>query len=204
MYELPQGEIESHGCVTSQTNNVIEIGLKIERLIIDVNRATQGLIMTFCISSIACLILSCFQIVAYLGLNALATENWHCVYVAGCISLVVMFLIRIYSLMKSGQQLAVQVKKSRRILDDVMIKEDEPCNINGRSCDKISVLRKRLEVYQYLNPISPYSVFGLSNRTFCATLASMVTYLIVLIKLRGVETSTTSSDLNTMNDTVLT
>ena len=203
-HELNQEEKDSECRVTFQTDNVIEIGLKIECLITVVNRATQGLIMTFCISSIACLILSCFQIVAYLGLNNLPTQDWQSAHPVASMFVVVMFLVRIYSLMNSGQKLGVKVKQSRRSLDDFMIKEDKPCNLNERSYDKLSVLRNRLEVYQYLNPISPYSVFGLSKRTFGATLASMVTYIIVLIKLRGVETSKTSSDFVTMNDTVLT
>ena len=67
-----------------------------------------------------------------------------------------------------------------------------------------TVLRKRLEVYQYLNPISPYAVFGLSNKAFGGTLASIVTYIIVLIKLRGVETAKSSLALDTVNGTALT
>lgn len=160
--------------------------------------------MTFFISSIACLIICCFITVAYFGLNDSSREIWQYAYGVANISVALMFLLRIYSLMDSGQQLAVQIKQSRRGLEDLMINQDAPGSLNESSSNKLCVLRKRLEVYQYLNPISPYAVFGLSNRAFCGTLASIVTYIIVLIKLRGIETSQSSSGLDTVNGTALT
>ena len=47
-------------------------------------------------------------------------------------------------------------------------------------------------MYQYAAPISPYAVFSLNNKTFCATVATIITYIVILIKLRGVENLKTS------------
>ena len=160
--------------------------------------------MTFCASTVACLIIICFQIVAHLGLNDVLTGSKKYSIVIALSFGVVMYLMRFYSLMKSGQQLSIKVKLSRRMLEDVFINEEKVFNLPKKGNDKLSVLRKRLEVYQYLNPISPYAVFGLSNRTFCATLATTITYIVVLIKLRGLESSNTFSNIDVANETVST
>ena len=180
------------------------MGLKVERLITTANCATQGLIMTFFASTIACLIIICFQLVAHLGLNDVFTGIKKTSMVTGLCFVIVMYLMRFYSLMKSGQLLTIKIKQVRRTLEDSLIQQDAPFNLTDKSSDKLSVLRKRLEVYQYLSPISPYAVFGLSNRAFCATLATTVTYIIVLIKLRGMESSKTDSTIDTVNKTLTT
>ena len=71
------------------------------------------------------------------------------------------------------------------------------------SLKKIYMLQKRLEVYQYISPISPYSAFGLNNKTFCATLATIISYIVIMIKLRGVENAKAASSLRIINETVL-
>ena len=65
------------------------------------------------------------------------------------------------------------------------------------------MLQRRLEMYQYVAPISPFSVFGLNNKTFCATLATIISYIVVLIKLRGVEIPKTLTNLQAVNETIL-
>ena len=182
-------------------DDVIEIGLKVEGLIVTANFATQGLIMTSCMGSISCLIVFCFLLVANVGLNDLQTGVKLALIVVAYILAVLMYLMRIYGLMASGQHLGTKVKLSRRALENFIIDNDIPCYMNEKSSKKISVLRERLETYQYLSPISPYSVFQLNTRTFCATLATIITYIIVLLKLRGVETSKSIPGLITVNET---
>ena len=169
---------------------LIRFGLSIEHLIVLANKATQGLVMVFFSSSIASLTVMCFLIVADLGLNNATQEYSGKNLLTTCHSLVaVLYLIRVYSIMASGQQLSIKVKQARRVLDDVIMKENMAFIGNKGERDKVYVLRKRLEVYQYLSPITPYGVFTLSSKTFCTTLASVITYLVVLIKLQGAETS---------------
>ena len=91
--------------------------------------------------------------------------------------------------MESGQRVAIKVKQSRRVLEDVLMITEMASPSSKGHCDKLYVLHKRLEVYQYIVPIAPYAVFTLNNKTFCTTLASVITYIVILIKLRGVETS---------------
>ena len=100
---------------------------------------------------------------------------------------VAMYLMRFYYVMNSGEQLAAKIKQSRRALEDALINEVSPCSLTENDKYKLSALRRRLEAYQHLYPISPYSVFSLSNKTFCATLATTITYIIVLIKWRDME-----------------
>ena len=191
------GEIKSTSVPSSlQNTELIRFGLSIEHLIVLANKATQELVMVFFSSSIASLTVMCFLIVADLGLNNATQEYSGKNLLTTCHCLVaVLYLIRVYSIMASGQQLSVKVKQARRVLDDVIMKENTAFVANKGECDKIYVLRKRLEVYQYLSPIAPYGVFALSSKTFCTTLASVITYLVVLIKLQGAETSKSAPEV---------
>ena len=103
--------------------------------------------------------------------------------------------------MASGQKLSVKVKRSRRTLEDAIIEGNLACVGNNGEYDKIDILRKRLEIYQYLCPIAPYAVFTLNTKTFCTTLASVITYIVILIKLRGVETSKATTEAILANNT---
>ena len=103
--------------------------------------------------------------------------------------------------MASGQELSVKVKRSRRTLEDAIIEGNLVCVGNNGQCDKVDILRKRLEVYQYLCPIAPCAVFTLNTKTFCTTLASVITYIVILIKLRGVETSKATTEAIVANNT---
>ena len=103
--------------------------------------------------------------------------------------------------MNSGQQLSFKVKQSRRAFENnIMLKEFN--GTNDESKQKSFILQRRLETYQYLSPISPYGVFGLNNKTFCATLATIISYVVILIKLRGVESPKSATSLQSTNETM--
>ena len=157
--------------------------------------------MIFFSSSIASLTVMCFLIVSHLGLSETEEYNGK-LLITSCHSLIaVLYLIRIYSIMVSGQELSAKVKRSKRTLEDAII-EGNPASVgNSGECDKVYILRKRLEMYQYLCPIAPYAVFTLNTKTFCTTLASVITYIVILIKLRGVETSKVTTEAILANDT---
>ena len=168
---------------------VIDIGLEIEKLIKTANKASQGLIMTFYSSTLMYLIIILFQMVSNLTLNDVHTDKNKIVIASICIFILVMYLIRLHILMKSGQVLANRIQQSRIALEDNIISQETSSKRKEGSCNKLFVLRKRLQVYQWLYPIAPYSVFTLSSRTFFATLATILTYIVVLIKLRSAQTS---------------
>ena len=157
--------------------------------------------MIFFSSSIASLTVMCFLIVSHLGLSETEEYNGK-LLITSCHSLIaVLYLIRIYSIMASGQALSIKVKRSKRTLEDAII-EGNPASVgNSGECDEVYILRKRLEVYQYLCPIAPYAVFTLNTKTFCTTLASVITYIVILIKLRGVETSKATTEAILANNT---
>jgi len=113
-----------------------------------------------------------------------------------------MHLIRMYIIMESAQELGNEIKKTKRVLEDVIIRQNNNSANELRNANKIFVLRDRLESYQLLPPVSPFSVVSLGHRTFWATLATILTYIIVLIKIRGLETSKTCPIPNIINETV--
>ena len=176
--------------------------MELEKIIIIANRATQGLIATIFTSLILCLVLISYHIVVSLGLNDASTGKLKVWQIsAGCFG-ATMYLIRFYRLMSAGQQLSVKIKQSRRSFENNIILK-EPTQGNDGYREKLYMLQKRLEVYQYIAPISPYSAFGLNNKTFCATLATIISYIVIMIKLRGVENAKAASSFRTVNETVL-
>ena len=164
--------------------------MKLEKIIVTTNRATEGLISTIFSSHLVCLVFVCYHVISSLGLNDAITERlrmWQSM--AGSFT-AAMYLIRLYSLMNAGQTLSVKVKQARRAFENnVFIKQYK--GANDESSTKSYLLHKRLEMYQYAAPISPYAVFSLNKKTFCATVATIITYIVILIKLRGVENHNT-------------
>ena len=92
--------------------------------------------------------------------------------------------MRLKFLMRSGQVLTNTIKESRISLEETLI-DNPPSTMKEEEISKITILRSRLECYQLTPPITPYGIFSLNNKTFFATLATMITYIVVLIKLRG-------------------
>ena len=165
------------------------------------NRATQGLISTIFSSLILSIVFICYHIVSSLGLNnAISGKLKFLQIIGGCFA-AAMYLVRFYSLMNSGQKLSIKVKQSRRAFENNIILKEFNGN-NDESKQKSFVLQRRLETYQYLSPISPYGVFGLNNKTFCATLATIISYVVILIKLRGVESPKSATSLQSTNETM--
>ena len=182
---------------------ILEIGLKLESIIVTANTSMQGLIAIFFVSIVALLTTFSFQIVSTLGLNHSGTENIRNVHVSALSFGVALFLLRFHRLMRSGQQLLIKVKQSKRALENSILSLKSTSILSEKGKTNLSVLRKRLEMYQYLPPISPYGIFGLSNKTFCATLATMISYIIILVKLRGMDTSEKFTDINLLNATTI-
>ena len=164
----------------------LEIGLKLENIIQSANNATQGLNTTFFIGIVLSLVVQFFLVVSTLGLNNSSTGILSVLYVSGSTINVAMFLLRFYRLMNCGDKLWRKVKQSRRTLENAIMLNDS-IGIKEKDRQKSYVLQKRLDVYQYLPPISPYSAFGLCGKTFSATLATVISYVVILIKLRGAD-----------------
>ena len=175
--------------------------MQLEKLIIAANRATQGLIATIFTSLIICLTLVCYHVVSTLGLNDAVTGKLRNLQLIAGIFTVAMYLIRFHSLMNTGQMLSIKVKQCRRAFENNVI-INQYKGMDDEYKQKSLMLQKRLEMYQYVAPISPYAVFGLNNKTFCATLATIISYIVILIKLRGVETPKTTASIQFVNETI--
>ena len=166
-------------------NNVIEIGVGSEKLIGRVNKAIQGLVMSCYIYSLFAIVVMAFQMVSNISLNEVHTPANRILWVSICLLGTIMYLVRLNFMMKAGQSLGNTINLSRRTLEDLII-QTPPSKLKEEEVNILTILRKRLEAYQYLPPITPYSVFSLNNRTFYSTMTIMITYMVVLIKLRFV------------------
>ena len=185
----------------NRTEDILEIGLKLENIILAANHATQGLIATFFIGIVVCLVTMFFGIVSTLSLNDSATGYLKVIHATGGIIEAAMFLCRFYRLMNSGDRLWKNVKQARRTFENKIIL-NEGIEIKDNIKQKSYVLQKRLDVYQYVSPISPYAVFGLCSKTFFATLATVISYVVILIKLRGVDGQNATIASRAINETV--
>ena len=171
-----------------------------ENIILAANHAIQGLIATFFIGIVVCLVTIFFGIVSTLSLNDSATGYLKVIHATGGIIEAAMFLFRFYRLMNSGDILWKKVKQSRRAFENKIILNDS-IEIKDNVKQKSYVLQKRLDVYQYVSPISPYAVFGLCSKTFFATLATVISYVVILIKLRGVDDQNATITSRANNET---
>ena len=185
-----------------ENHDVIDMGLKIEKLIPTANKSLEGFIMICYINAIVSLTISSFNLVSSISLNDVHTDQNRPVLCGIFIFASAMYLTRLYILTKAGQTLGNRIKHSRMVLEDNIISQVTSPTLKKNGCNNLFLLRKRLEVYQFLYPIAPYGVFPLGYRTLFATLATMLSYIVVLIKLRGMETLTAVSALNGRNETL--
>ena len=89
--------------------------------------------------------------------------------------------------MNSGQRLGNSVAQSKRALEEYTLAHKSSFQLTIQNSTKLKILQKRLDIYQLVHPISPYSVFSLNRKTFYSTVALIITYIVVLIKLRDGE-----------------
>ena len=187
---------------TIENDSILDIGLKVEKSLLTANSAFSGIIMTFYAGTVGCLIIISFMCVGTMGLNEKLIGSNKLFFAGALFLATLMHLMRLYIIMDSAQTLGNEIKKTKRVLEEIMIRQEYNSSNEFKNTNKMFVLRKRLEVYQLFPPISPFSVVSLGHRTFGATLATIITYIVVLIKLRGLETSQTCPPSILMNDTV--
>ena len=181
--EIENGKILGNDSVF-QDGHKVDIGLKLEKVVGITNKALQGITSSTYIYSIFIMIAFSFQMLSNTLSNAVHTTESKVIWCIIGILVVFMYLMRLKFLMRSGQVLSNIIKESRISLEEALI-ENPPSKMKDEDVNKINILRSRLESYQLTPPITPYGIFSLNNKTFFATLATMITYMVVLIKLRG-------------------
>ena len=180
--------VDSYHAITTDPQIVIDIGLEAEKLIASINQASQAFIMVFYTTSLVAMTLLAFELASNLGLNEVPTEQNKAIWTSVYVLATLMYLIRLYTLTKSGQILANAIKESKTTFEDVII-QSQFSKLGEDAQHKASMLRNRLEVYLNMSPINPYSIFAMNYRTFCATLATIITYMVVLVRFRVVKAS---------------
>ena len=200
---LLSAHISKHEYRTNDIEEVMDTGLKLESLVSVTNQTIQGLIATSFISIVVCLVVLLFIVICGLGLNDSTTENLRVIFASAASIGSIMYLLRFYRLMNSGERLWNKLKHSRRTFEE-RIFLSKGIRLGDDDRQKSHVLQKRLDFYQYVSPISPYAVFGLNSKTFCATFATIISYVIILIKLRGVDNANSMITSSSINDTAIT
>ena len=100
---------------------LIEIGIETEKLIVQLNAALQGLIMTCYIHSLYTIIFMAFHMMFNVCLNNVHTAENKSIGFVICMLSIIMYLIRLRFLMNSGECLGNKIKESRRTLQDLVI-----------------------------------------------------------------------------------
>ena len=155
-------------------------------LIVTTNNITKLFITACYAGSVASCILIAFQLAAMIKAGDFNSSNERKLIIFGYIFSTVMYLTRLYFLMDSGQRLGNGVIQSKRALEEYTISQEADLALSRKYANKLTILQKRLDAYQLIHPISPYSVFNLSRKTFYSTLGVILTYIVLLIKLRDV------------------
>ena len=177
---------------------LIELGLMIQTTVRKTNKTFREFIATSYVCSVISLTLSMFVVVANLTLN----EEQNLDFITGiffCECLVC--LVRLYYLMSSGEFLANKIKQSKRVLEEVGIFQE----ISSENCKHQTYYKTYYVLQQRLNidhPIAPFSIFTTNNKTFVVTITTIITYIVILIKLRGTETSLPYDGNNKINTTM--
>ena len=87
--------------------------------------------------------------------------------------------------MINGQYLSIQMNGARMALVDFRKNHEVPLTqFDFQRFYKMELLQNQLGNGA---PIAPFSIFNLSIKTFVATLATIITYIVILIRMRGME-----------------
>ena len=177
-------EPEKNLSESSQKERIIDLGLSLEKLILTMNNAIRGLLTTFYTATVLSCILISFQLTATLKADDFSCSDERKIIFCGYIFSSLMYLTRLYFLMDSGQRLGTSINQSKRALEEYTLANESVFVLTTHYWSKLKILQKRLDTYQLVHPISPYSMYNLSRKTFYSTLALIITYIVVLIKLR--------------------
>ena len=169
---------------SSQNERIIDLGLSLEKLVLTMNNAIRGLLTTFYSATVLSCILISSQLTTTLKADDFSCSNERKIILCGYIFSSLMYLTRLYFLMDSGQRLGTSINQSKRALEEHTLANESAFVLTTHYSEKLKVLQKRLDTYQLVHPISPYSMYNLSRKTFYSTLALIITYIVILIKLR--------------------
>jgi len=164
--------------------NLIDLGLSLEKLIVKANNTTRVFITACYFGSVASCVMIAFQLAAMVKTEDFNYSDERKLIIFGYIFSIIMYLIRLYFMMNSGQRLGISVIQSKRALEEFTLNYEEDFMLSRQYTSKLTTLQKRLDAYQLIHPISPYSVFSLSRKTFYSTLGIIITYIVLLVKLR--------------------
>ena len=164
--------------------NLIDLGLSLEKLIIKANHTTRVFITACYFGSVASCVMIAFQLAAMVKAEDFNYSDERKLIIFGYIFSIIMYLIRLYFMMNSGHRLGISVIQSKRALEEFTLDYEEDLMLSRQYTIKLTTLQKRLDAYQLIHPISPYSVFSLNRKTFYSTLGIIITYIVLLVKLR--------------------
>ena len=108
------------------------------------------------------------------------------------ISLVLLLTFKLYVLTTSSHQLGRNMKTLGRRFDKIMVSLEETCKATVEAIEN-QALEKKVSLLKTFvdsdSPISPFGYFSINGGTFLSAMATVLTYLIVLIQFKMAEES---------------
>lgn len=155
-------------------------GITLTWMVNKINETFQGMILN---TYATCLLISTISLygASSVFLPRIKLSNgliWS--FTSSQISLASMGFLRLYYLTNAGQNLSNMMKKAREELEYLNEKQKK------YRCPGIKILKQKLDALSE-SPITPFSTFTLCNRTLLSTLATIFTYLIILIQFKLTE-----------------
>ena len=170
-----------------QLDQVVDPGLHLESVLRATASTLEKMIAVSYFTSAVSLTITSFVLLTQLTLNEVEYDAQYYGFSTFYFFLCLLFYVRLYFLMITGQYLITQMKDAKTSLEDFRLNQEVSLTqFNFQKFYKMELLQDRIGND---SPIAPFSIFSLSIKTFVATLATILTYIFILIRMRGLEDS---------------
>ena len=168
-------------------DQVVDLGLHLESVLRVAANTLEKMIAVSYFTSAISLTITSFVLLTQLTVNEIEYDAQYYGFSTFYFFLCLLFYVRLYYLMITGQYLITQMKDAKISLEDYRLNQEVSLSeFNFQKYYKMELLQDRIGND---SPIAPFSIFSLSIKTFVATLATILTYIFILIKMRGIEDS---------------
>ena len=169
-----------------QMTFIIDAGLDLGRAVKMINKTLQGILAT---TITTCTVSSALSLYLFVAISTLYQKGNVVtglpIFSASAGTICLIYLVRLYYLTNCGQLLGNVIKEARFNLQEYRLENMKYIEDNFIVSQQLIVLQERMCCGDF--PIFPFAVFSLSTSTFVRTIIAVLGYVVILIKLRGVE-----------------
>ena len=186
---LARDETSIHSSLSNdvQVDRVVDLGLHLESVLSLTADTLEKMNAVSYFTSAISLTITSFVLLTQLTLNEVEYDAQYYGFSTFYFFLCLLFYTRLYFLMITGQYLITQMKNAKISLENFRLNQEVSLSqFNFQKFYKMELLQDRIGND---SPIAPFSIFSLSIGTFARTLATIVTYIVILIRMRGFEDS---------------